>query len=389
MTASSESYAALFAAALGVKHAFPFWKGRVALYAILRALGVERDDEIIVPGYTCVMNINPIVYLGARPVYVDIDPDTFNLNPAVVEAALTPRTRVIIAQHTYGYLAPMDKLLDLAERRNVAVIEDCCLALGSRCKGRLAGTMGRAAYFSSQWSKPYTTGLGGVAVTSDGALARSIAEFSVKEAVEPRSRELFMLRAQFCVHRALVYPVTTAVITRVFRLLSAWGLVVGSSAPSEFSPVPAADFFKRMSSSQQRWGAAAVRRMQANIDHRKRLTGLYDELLSKAGWPPRRVATGSEPVLVRYPLRVANKDEVLHRAGRSGVEIGSWFEAPLHPRETPHDAYDYQFGMCPAAEQACRETINLPLHPRVSERTAERCVRWLMSIGSRPAGRDG
>src|SRR4030065_107448 len=85
---------------LGVGYAFAFWKGRVAWYAILRALGVGEGDEVVLPGYTCVMDVNPIKYLGAKPVYVDIDPDTFNINVKLLQRKVTKKTRAIIAQHT-------------------------------------------------------------------------------------------------------------------------------------------------------------------------------------------------------------------------------------------------------------------------------------------------
>ena len=151
-----EQYQHAFAAALGVGHAYGFWKGRVALYAILKALGIGEGDEVILPGYTCVMAVNPILYLGARPVFVDIDPQTFNIDPGRIEEKLTPRSRLIIAQHTYGYPADLRAIRDLSRRKGIPFIEDCCLALGSRVDGGLTGTFGAAAYFSFQWNKPYT-----------------------------------------------------------------------------------------------------------------------------------------------------------------------------------------------------------------------------------------
>ena len=156
------------------KYAFSFWKARVALYAILRGMRVSSGDEVILPGYTCVMDVNPIKYVGAKPIYVDIEPNTFNMDPDLIQAKVTPNTRLIIAQHTYGYLCDMDRILRIAYEHNIPVVEDCCLALGSTYKGKLAGTFGRAAYFSFQWNKPFTTGLGGMAITSDDDLARKI-----------------------------------------------------------------------------------------------------------------------------------------------------------------------------------------------------------------------
>ena len=182
-------YGQNFAKFFNAKAAFSFWKGRVALYAILKALGVKEGDEVILPGYTCVMDVNPIKYLGARPVYVDIEPDTFNMNVNLLEEKITSKTKVIIAQHTYGYVCDMDAILEIANRHNITVIEDCCLALGSTYKGKLAGAFGKAAYFSFQWNKPYTTGLGGMAICHDDNLAKSIAQLCEMELVQPSFKE--------------------------------------------------------------------------------------------------------------------------------------------------------------------------------------------------------
>ena len=116
-----DSFCKLFSCKAG----FGFWKARVALYAILKALGVGQDNEVILPGYTCVMDVNPIKYLGARPVYIDIEPKTFNMDFSQLEDKITPNTKVIIAQHTYGYPCDMDVILEIANRRGIIVIEDC------------------------------------------------------------------------------------------------------------------------------------------------------------------------------------------------------------------------------------------------------------------------
>jgi perosamine synthetase len=125
----------MFAHRFNVSHAFAFWKARVALYAILKSLGVSCGDEVILPGYTCVVDVNPIKYLGAKPVYVDIEPNTFNMNPALLESNITPKTKIIVAQHTYGYPCDMDAIMAIAAKRGIVVIEDCCLSFGSTYKG--------------------------------------------------------------------------------------------------------------------------------------------------------------------------------------------------------------------------------------------------------------
>lgn len=379
-----ETYQRQFANWFGVAHAFAFWKGRVALYAILKALGVAPGDEIILPGYTCVMVPNPIKYLAATPVYVDIEPVTYNLDPALIPPKLTGRTKAIIVQHTYGYPADLVPILDLAQQAGVPVVEDCCLAFGSKYRGQLAGTFGQAAYFSFQWNKPYTSGLGGMAITDDPALAAKIETIYRQELNPPTPREVTLLYLQLAVYRAAVYPETTTLIQTLFRWLTQKGLALGSSNPGEFQPTMPAGFFKGMSLAQARSGLRQLAQIGPNLTHRRAMQGLYDRLLVERGWPLPQLPADIEPVLVRYPIRVADKTLALREAARHLVELGSWFESPLHPQETPLAQYDYQPGSCPEAERASREVINLPTHRRTNARTARRVVDFVAGVG--PAG---
>lgn len=378
MEKATEQYQRQFADFLGCRYAFSFWKGRVALYAVLKALDIKSGDEVIVPGYTCVMNVNPIKYLGAKPIYVDIEPNTFNVNVDLIPEKITPKTKVIIAQHTYGYPCDIDTILGIAEKNGLAVIEDCCLSLGSEYKGKKVGTFGRAAYFSFQWNKPYTTGLGGMAITDNEELAERVESMMASEMCEPSFGEVAMLWAQLVVYRLFIYPRTTALAQSMFRYLTKKGAVVGSSSTKEFEPVIADDFFKSLSNVQARSGLRQLKKIEQNIAHRKKMAQLYDELLEQKGWTRRKYNKEViEPVIVRYPVRIAEKDKALEESAKAGVELGSWFECPLHPIETPMAAYDYELGMCPEAEKASREVVNLPLHPRANEETARRTVEFI------------
>lgn len=373
-----EQYEQKFSEVFGVKRAFAFWKGRVALYAILKSMGITAGDEVVVPGYTCVMDVNPIKYLGAKPAYVDIEPATFNIDINLLREKITANTKAIIAQHTYGYPCDMDGVMDIAEKNGIAVIEDCCLALGSKYKGRMVGTFGKAAYFSFQWNKPYTTGLGGMAIMGDTELVDKIEFLRANEMCLPSSKEVIMLWAQLVVYRLFVYPKTTAFAQGLFRYLTKKGAVVGSSSTSEFEPAMADDFFKSASCVQARSGLRQLKKIERNIAHRREVAQLYDLLLEEKGWPARKYdASVMQPIMVRYPVRIAEKDKALAEAAKAGVELGSWFECPLHPIETPLAAYDYEVGMCPEAEKASREVVNLPLHLRTNEKTAKKTVEFI------------
>jgi len=370
-----------FADWLGTEHSFAFWKGRVAMYAILRALGVGEGDEVILPGYTCVMDVNPIIYLGAKPVYVDIEPVTYNIDVRLLDSKITANTKVIVAQHTYGYPCDMDAIMRIAEAHGVAVVEDCCLAMGSKYKGKACGTFGVAAYWSFQWNKPFTTGIGGMATTSDEQLAEAIRDLCKRKLCAPPRKAAFMLAVQRAVYGLLVYPRTTALVTSLFRWMTRKGLVVGSSSTAEFLPEMAADFFMGMGAAQARAGVRRLKHIEANIAHRRKMQRLYDQLLSEAGWEVPELPEDINPMLVRYPVRIDDKQQAIADAPKHLVELGTWFECPLHPKETPLDLYGYHNGMCPVAEQACREVVNLPTHCRTNTAAARRSVEAIRPIG--------
>ncbi len=369
-----------------MKHGFAFWKGRVAMYAILKSLGVGQDDEVILPGYTCVMDVNPIKYLGAKPVYVDIDPTTYNIDVELLEEKITSRTKVIIAQHTYGYPCEMDAIMEIAERRGIPVVEDCCLAMGSRYKGKLCGTFGVASYWSFQWNKPFTTGIGGMATTNDDDLAAKILDLRKNALSDPPTKAALMLSIQRMVYRTFIYPRTTALATLLFRWLTKKGIVVGSSSTAEYKPVMADDFFMGMSAGQARAGLRHLKKLDKNISHRKQMLKTYDQLLADAGFQVPKIPDYMDPSLVRYPVRVASKANAIALAPKHFIELGTWFECPLHPIETPMHMYDYVDGMCPVAEKASREVVNLPTHPRAGKSTAKRSVKLISEIGPASTG---
>lgn len=167
-----------FAGHLGVKHAIATSSCTGALHMGLAALGVGPGDEVILADTNWIATASPIVHLGATPVFVDILPDTWCLDPALVEQAVTPRTKAIMAVHIYGNLCDMDALREIGERHGIPVIEDAAEAIGSEYKGCRAGSMGRFGAFSFHGTKTLTTGEGGIFVTDDDALHEQVLTLS-------------------------------------------------------------------------------------------------------------------------------------------------------------------------------------------------------------------
>ncbi|AXC09857.1 Bacillosamine/Legionaminic acid biosynthesis aminotransferase PglE [Acidisarcina polymorpha] len=159
---------------LGITHAVAVSSGTAGLHLALLALGVGTGDEVIVPSFTFIAAANAIRYVGAQPVFVDIDASTLNLDPERVESSITARTRALLIVHTFGVPAEMDSLMQLAKRHGLLVIEDACEAIGAEYKGRRLGTFGDAGTFAFYPNKQITTGEGGMVVARDGDVAASI-----------------------------------------------------------------------------------------------------------------------------------------------------------------------------------------------------------------------
>jgi perosamine synthetase len=169
-----DRFEAAFAEFCGVRHAVACCNGTAALHLSLLALGVSPGDEVIVPTLTFVATANAVTYCGARPVFADSDPDTWNLDPAQVAAKITPRTKGIIAVHLYGNPAEMDQLRALASRHGLFLVEDAAEAHGALHRGRRTGSLGDLAAFSFYGNKIIATGEGGMVVTDDDALAARV-----------------------------------------------------------------------------------------------------------------------------------------------------------------------------------------------------------------------
>jgi perosamine synthetase len=165
-------FEAAFAEFCGAKHAISCCNGTAALHLSLLALGVGPGDEVIVPTLTFVATANAVTYCGARPVFVDSEAETWTLDPALIEAKITPRTRGIIAVHLYGHPARMDALKSIARKHNLFLIEDAAEAHGAEYQGRGVGALGDIAAFSFYGNKIIATGEGGMVVTDDKTLAR-------------------------------------------------------------------------------------------------------------------------------------------------------------------------------------------------------------------------
>ena len=307
-----------FAAYVGTKHALGVNSGTSALHLALLAAGIGPGDEVIAPAMTFVATASAIDYTGARPVLVDVDPVTYTIDPARIEAAITPRTKAIMPVHLYGQCADMDPILEIAKRRGLLVIEDAAQAHGAKYRGRMAGSMGDLAGFSFYPGKNLGAyGEGGAVTTARDDFARTI-------------RMLRDWGAEKKYHHVLKgYN---------YRMEGIQGAVLGVKL-----------------SHLERWTEA---RRSAAACYRDRLAGL-PELV-----PPKE-QEACRHVFHVFAVLVPRRDEVLARLQGAGVGVGIHYPQPVHLLPCFADL-GYSKGDFPEAERIAAMELSLPLFPELT-----------------------
>jgi perosamine synthetase len=353
------------------EHVTLFWRGRVALYAILRCLDIGPGDEVIVPAFTCVAVPNAIIYAGATPVYVDIDDATYTADPAAVASAMSPRTRVVLAQNTFGLSADLDALTSVARPYGAVVVDDCTHGLGGTYRGRPNGAAAFAAFYSTQWSKPISTGLGGIAVTTDAELAARLAALE-RSAAEPRAVDRALLGAMLFARERVATPRTLRAGRSVYRAVSRAGLVPGSSGGGELAGTDMpARFVARMSAFQARLATRRMATLATRIRRRRAAAQRYSAWLTAHRRTPACEPDAAEHAFLRYPLRVLERDAFVADADRRGVLLGDWFHSPLYPIAGDLGRWGYRRGEHPVAERVASEIVNLPTDVALDGRDAQ------------------
>ncbi len=303
--------------------------GTEALWLALLALGVRAGDEVITVPATFMATAEAITYCGATPVFVDIDERTCTLDPALLEAAITPRTRAIVPVHLYGQMADMDPIMEIARRHNLFVVEDACQAHGAEYKGRRAGSIGHAGCFSFYPGKNLgALGEAGAVVTNDTALAAEIA--TLRDHGQHTKYH----------HSRIGWNARMDGIQGAILSLKLRSLALGNS----------------------------LRR-----DHARR----YDRLLAETdGVLVPQVAAYGTPVYHLYVVRVNARDEVLREMTHQGIGCGIHYPRPLH-LQSAYAHLRLGRGAFPVAERLAGEALSLPMFPELTVGDLERVVQAL------------
>jgi perosamine synthetase len=370
-------YEQAFAGAIGVRYAYSFWAGRVGLYSLLLGLGLQRGDEVLLQLPTHVVVPNAIRYAGARPVYVDCELDSYNIDLEQAERKITSRTKVLLLQHTFGNPVDLDRALALAARHNLEVVEDCVHALGATYRGRPVGSFGRAAFFSTEETKTISSTMGGMVVTDDPELATRVKEFQAACALSSASQTARYL-LKFIAYHVLTEPHVFRLTRALYELMGRRHPLPRATSPEELHGRRPANYEQRLSNAQAALALRQLQRLDANVHHRRTVSAAYSAGLGPYGYSGPRAAECAEPALVRHPILVEDRPAVMRTARRSAL-LGDWFTSVLEEAASmPEGAYER--GSCPRAEAVAQHLVNLPNHQRVKPSDVEAIIATLAAI---------
>jgi dTDP-4-amino-4,6-dideoxygalactose transaminase len=312
-----------FARYCGAQHAVGFNSGTSALHVALLLLNLGPGDEVITTPYTFIATSWAISYVGAKPVYVDIEDLTFNLDPKLVERAITPRTKAILPVHLYGQACDMDPLLEICRKHKLALVEDAAQSHGAKYRGKVVGTFGVTSEFSFYPGKNLGAyGEGGALVTNDAALAaraRSLREHGSTQRYH---------------HDEVGYN---------YRMEGLQGAVLGVK-------------LKHL----DQWSQA-----------RRRVAQRYHELLATTPLQLPREADYAESVYALYVVRHPRRDDLKKHLDAHKIGCALHYPVPLHLQKC-YASLGYQPGDFPVSEKAARECLSLPIYPELTDSQIER-----------------
>ena len=358
---------------------FTYFRGRVALYAILHALGIGKGDEVAIQAFTCLALPEAIMARGAKPIYIDIEPTGFNMDSIDLQRKLTSRTRAIVVQHTFGIPAELDSLLPLAVQVGIPVIEDCCHTLVSSYHGQTVGTFGVASFYSYEWGKPIVAGIGGSAVINDQVLARKMQDSYAQYRLPSPGNE-FQLQLQYLAHRLLYRPALYWPVRTLYHALSRLGTVKGSYNQVGTQTI-AADFSLRMAQSSATRLTRKLQQLDTRTKHSHQVANEYQAEIHSTVVRHPQLPQKCEITFARYPLLTSNKTALLAQAAKVNVELANWYSTPIHPVKNPDWlSVHYTAGTCPNAEERCQQIVTLPTHAGVSKPAIQRAVNFLNTV---------
>ena len=347
------------------KDIFLFNRGREAMYFVLKELGITEGDEVILQAFTCVAVPTPILWLKAKPIYIDIDPNNFNINIESLKEKITSKTKAIIVQHTFGNMVDIKRLKDVIGDKDIYIIEDCAHLFSTSTEVSEANRYSDVSLFSFAQDKAISCVQGGLAVINNPILKSKMS----KEYVHVKEQSVIQARynAEYIRLWSLIkkYYFTPLIpfykkitigkaLVIIFRRLG----LIRQQASNRIEQTP---LINKISDIQSHILLNQLPKCNRMNMQRIKISKIYNEQLNK-----ELRGLNSENPLIRYPVIIDNPEEVLHILSNSGYICGRWYNSAVFPLDTNLEDVEYKQGECAMAELLASKIINLPTNIEVT-----------------------
>lgn len=351
---------------------------RSSLYIALKSLHLSSDDEVILQAFTCVAVVNPILWAGAKPIFIDCEQNSYNMDLDDLKSKITSRTKVIIVQHTFGIPAKLDEIITIARKQNIFVIEDCAHTISGLYNNSILGTTSDMSIFSFGRDKSLSCTSGGILVVNNSQLVSNVEKNIMELNTAPRLWTL----------KNLLHPIIMQVIKSTYNSAKIGRLIFRLALALNILPKAIEDLEKHGSKPDympsllpyplQKIATHQLSKLNQYNSHRISLASLYKKLLNQSQYIQVFDSTNecANP-LIRYPIQVHDARKWYEYMKTKNIELGRWYDAVIIPKDIDYSKINYEKGSCPRAEQLALSTINLPLSINVSSHDANMIINTL------------
>ncbi|GAA0758213.1 DegT/DnrJ/EryC1/StrS family aminotransferase [Clostridium sartagoforme] len=347
-----------FANFIGVKHAISVGNGTDALVISLKAMGIGEGDEVITTPFTFFATAETISAVGATPVFVDVDKETFNIDATKIEEKITSKTKAIMPVHIFGQAADMDEINEIAKKHNLYVIEDACQAVGGKYKGRKIGTLGDVACFSFFPTKNLgCAGDGGIIVTDNDEIATIIRALRTHGSGENGQKAYNLLNNI----EEEVKTVDGANDT-VYNPLKYYNYLIGYNS--------------RLDAIQAAILSVKLKEIDSWNSKRREIVELYNKALQNSDLVTPTAKDCNEHVYHMYILQSENREEVLAKLKEAGIATGVYYPVPLHLQKV-YKSLGYKEGDMPVSEYLSHRTFAIPVYPELTKEQVDYIIQNL------------
>jgi len=371
-----------FADYIGVRHAIAVSSGKIALYLCLKALGAKEDDGIILPSYTVPEVVIMVLYTGTRPTFIDIHPETYNMNAGLIEKRITEKTRFILLTHIYGQPCDIDPILDIAKRYNLKVIEDCAQACGAEYKGRKVGSFGDLSYFSFALMKNLNT-LGGSMITTDDAFLAAQIREEIKNFDYPKRtslmRRLFLASALSLFTHPIIFSLFVYPFIYLLSLIENRILynLLRNRKPIDLMRITSLEKHKlKFTNLQALIGLEQLESIDNNNDWRINNANILSTLLKETNMKIPQTLPYVKNIYLNYVIRVKDRESVIKKLLRRGIDVTAGY---IESCSSLKEFREFK-ASSPESDTLSQDNLYLPIQPPLNRKHMHYIYRSLKEI---------